>query len=172
MSRWFWKASGTEFTIKIVIYRSCLQYFVYICNAKGSKWAGDLCNQEIYVLSINFSAMNWYLKCFRQYADFEGRARRKEFWMYSLFNFAIYAVLMLIAATFYINGYPSMLMAVGGLASLYSLATLVSSLAVTFRRIHDTGRHGYMFSVGFIPIVGQIWLLMLLCQDSQSDSKK
>lgn len=114
--------------------------------------------------------MNWYLKCFRQYADFEGRARRKEFWMYSLFNFAIYAVLMLIAATFYINGYPSMMMAVGGLASLYSLATLVPSLAVTFRRIHDTGRHGYMFSVGFIPIVGLIWLLILLCQDSQSDS--
>ena len=114
--------------------------------------------------------MNWYLKCFRQYADFEGRARRKEFWMYSLFNFAIYAVLMLIAATFYINGYPSMLMAVGGLASLYSLATLVPSLAVTFRRIHDTGRHGHMFFVWIIPIVGAIWFLIMLCQDSQPES--
>lgn len=114
--------------------------------------------------------MNWYLKCFRQYADFEGRARRKEFWMYSLFNFAIYAVLMLIAAAFYINGYPSVLMAVGGLASLYSLATLVPSLAVTFRRIHDTGRHGHMFFVWIIPVVGAIWFLIMLCQDSQPES--
>lgn len=100
--------------------------------------------------------MNWYLKVLRKYADFGGRARRKEYWMFVLFNliFAIVAAIL-----------DSMLGSSMLIYGLYGLAMLIPSLAVTVRRLHDIGKSGWMFLIILIPIIGFIWLLILLIKD-------
>lgn len=107
--------------------------------------------------------MNWYLTCLKEhYADFKGRARRKEYWMFILFNFIISWVLMLLGGAIKLPwiGY------------LYSLAVLVPGLAVLVRRLHDTGRSGWWIFISLIPVVGAIWLLVLLCLDSQPEANE
>jgi uncharacterized membrane protein YhaH (DUF805 family) len=111
--------------------------------------------------------MQWYLKALKQYADFGGRARRTEFWMFVLVNVVISIVLGIVdTATGTANAY-----AVGGMASyspgilggLYALAVLIPSIAVTVRRLHDTDRSGWWFLIQLIPIVGGIVLLVFAC---------
>lgn len=102
--------------------------------------------------------MEWYLKALRQYADFEGRARRKEYWMFTLFNL-IFAILAVV-----IDG----LIGTGAIIYLfYVLATLIPNLSVSVRRLHDVGKSGWMYLVALIPLVGFIWLLVLFTTDSQ-----
>jgi uncharacterized membrane protein YhaH (DUF805 family) len=93
--------------------------------------------------------MNWYLSDLRNYAVFDGRARRKEYWFYVLFTFV--ACLLLAAP----GGIP---------AALYWLATLVPTFAVTVRRLHDTGRSGWWYLLILIPLVGGIVLLVFWLQ--------
>ena len=106
--------------------------------------------------------MEWYLKVMRNYANFNGRARRKEYWMFFLFNmiFAIAAVIAdnIIGFTFGETGY-------GVFYILYALAVFIPGLAVTVRRLHDTGKSGWFYFIVLIPIIGWIWLLVLLCTD-------
>jgi uncharacterized membrane protein YhaH (DUF805 family) len=102
--------------------------------------------------------MEWYLKALRQYADFEGRARRKEYWMFTLFNL-IFAILAVV-----IDG----LIGTGAIIYLfYVLATIIPNLSVSVRRLHDVGKSGWMYLVALIPLVGFIWLLVLFATDSQ-----
>lgn len=113
--------------------------------------------------------MDWYIKCLRQYFDFKGRARRKEYWMFALFNF-IFAIgitivdSMIMASTNSYNG--------SFLLWLYYLLTIIPSFAVGIRRLHDVGKSGWMALVGFIPLVGVIWLIVLFCMDSQPGSNQ
>ena len=109
--------------------------------------------------------MEWYLKVMKQYADFSGRARRKEYWMFTLMymviTFAIYFLgIAAIAFT------PVILMIAMGLVVLSSLAHIIPSLAVTVRRLHDTGRSGWWILISFIPLIGFIVMLVFLCTDS------
>ena len=111
--------------------------------------------------------MEWFLKVLRQYADFKGRARRKEYWMFSLFAglFGLVFYVFLIAGIL-LNS--SSLMAVGvGLYAIYGLGIMLPALAVSVRRLHDVGKSGWMLLVSIIPFVGSIWLLVLVCTDSQ-----
>ena len=101
--------------------------------------------------------MNWYLKVLKQYADFNGRARRKEYWMFVLFNM-IFAI---VAATLdYVIGSS------GILFGLYVLALLIPGLAAGVRRLHDVGKSGWMMFITLIPLIGGIWLLVLMATDS------
>lgn len=113
--------------------------------------------------------MEWYLKVIRHYADFNGRARRKEYWMFILFNviFAIVAMILdnVLGIAFEQIGY-------GPLYILYAIFALVPGLAVAVRRLHDIGKSGWMFFIAFIPIIGSIWLLILLCTDGESGSNQ
>ena len=107
--------------------------------------------------------MNWYLKVLRQYADFSGRARRMEYWMFVLFNVMIAFVLLIIdniiGIAFEDIGY-------GPLYLIYCLAIIIPSLAVAVRRLHDSGRSGWWLLISLIPFIGGIWLLVLLLMDS------
>jgi uncharacterized membrane protein YhaH (DUF805 family) len=97
--------------------------------------------------------MNWYLAVLKNYVGFSGRARRTEYWMFALFNFIIFAVLAILAV---VTRSPIFFI----LLFLYDLAVIVPSLAVTWRRIQDTGRHGLWILLGLIPLVGPIILLV------------
>ena len=107
--------------------------------------------------------MNWYLKVLKQYADFSGRARRKEYWMFVLFNmiFAIVAAILdnVLGIAMEGTGY-------GPLYGIYALAVLIPGLAVAVRRLHDVGKSGWMILITLIPLIGAIWLLVLLVTDS------
>lgn len=100
--------------------------------------------------------MDWYLKVLKQYADFNGRARRKEYWMFVLFNviFEIVAwILDLILGTYLV------------IITIYGLAILIPAIAVTVRRLHDTGKSGWWILIDFVPVIGFIWLIILLVQE-------
>lgn len=101
--------------------------------------------------------MDWYLAVLKNYAGFSGRARRKEYWMFTLFHAIAIAVLFGIGAAM-----DSMI-----LYFIYVLATLVPSLAVTVRRLHDTGRSGGWFFIAFVPFVGGIILLVFTVLEGQ-----
>lgn len=109
--------------------------------------------------------MKWYLKVIRHYADFSGRARRTEYWMFVLFNFIFALAALLIDNIFrltFVQEIPY-----GVVYLLYIIAMMLPSLAVAVRRLHDTGKSGWMFLISLIPIVGGIWLLVLMCTDSK-----
>ena len=94
------------------------------------------------------------------YADFNGRARRSEYWYFTLVNVCISLVLSLLQQ---ITGWN--LFAV--LSGLVSLALLVPGLALCWRRLHDIGKSGAWYFIIFAPIVGIILMLVWFCQDSQ-----
>ncbi|MED4532328.1 DUF805 domain-containing protein [Metabacillus fastidiosus] len=108
--------------------------------------------------------MHWYLKALKNYVGFQGRARRKEYWMFVLFNVIIALILSVIQTVADID--PPVLTAI------YSLAIFLPSLAVTVRRLHDIGRSGWWYFINLIPLIGGIILLVFTCQDSQSGSNK
>lgn len=99
--------------------------------------------------------MNWYLLVIKKYAVFQGRARRKEFWMfmllYTIFSIVLEQVDMFIG-TYHIQ--------YGGLfSSVYNLALIIPSIAVGTRRLHDINRSGWWQLLFLIPIIG--WLILL-----------
>lgn len=108
--------------------------------------------------------MNWYLKVLKQYADFSGRARRTEYWMFFLFNM-IFAFLAAIIDN--VLGTASPELGYGIFYGIYALAMFIPGLAVAVRRLHDVGKSGWMLLIAFIPLIGAIWLLVLLLTDSQ-----
>ena len=106
--------------------------------------------------------MNWYLEVLKKYADFNGRARRKEYWMFFLFNLIITIVLVIVDGIVGTSAVPGTL---GLLAGIYSLALLIPGIAVAIRRLHDTGRSGWWILIGLVPFVGGIILIVFMVQD-------
>ncbi|MBV8033320.1 MAG: DUF805 domain-containing protein [Betaproteobacteria bacterium] len=107
--------------------------------------------------------MSWYLMVLRKYADFAGRARRKEYWMFVLVN----VIAMFIAAML-----DSILGTRNVLQALYWLALLVPSIAVGVRRLHDTDRTGWWLLLAFVPIIGVIVLLVFMVQAGQTTDNR
>jgi len=111
--------------------------------------------------------MEWYLMVWRKYAEFNGRARRKEYWMFALFNFVIVLVVegisfgMLTATRSSMFGFM-----LAGLICIYCLAAVIPSLAVTVRRLHDIGMSGWLVLIALVPILGGLALLVMTLMDS------
>src|SRR5580700_3881116 len=100
--------------------------------------------------------MSWYLKVLRDYAIFQGRARRKEYWYFFLFNLIVaFGIGIIFGALKTLFGIPS------SYAQLYTLGILIPSIAVAVRRIHDTGHSGWW-------ILCPIYNIVLLVRNGQS----
>ena len=97
-----------------------------------------------------------------KYLDFSGRARRKEYWGFILFDFIINAAIGFAAHRLRASILPA---AIGSLSSLYSLAVLLPRLAVTVRRLHDSDKSGWWFFILLVPVIGPIWLFILLIRE-------
>jgi uncharacterized membrane protein YhaH (DUF805 family) len=108
--------------------------------------------------------MNYYVDVLKKYTVFSGRAARKEYWMFALWNFIIAVALTAVSATIVLLAKNSL---VGFVVDLYALAVLLPNLGVFIRRMHDTGRTGWWIFIGLIPIIGAIVLLVFLVQDSK-----
>lgn len=100
--------------------------------------------------------MNWYVSSLKNYVGFQGRARRKEYWNFVLFNLLVSLVVALVDTV----------LDTGVLLPLYSLAVLLPSVAVSARRLHDTGRSGLWLLISLVPLVGGIVLLVFMLSDT------
>ncbi|MCB0123296.1 MAG: DUF805 domain-containing protein [Caldilineaceae bacterium] len=106
--------------------------------------------------------MSWYLAVLQKYFDFSGRARRKEYWYFVLFNIIVSIILAVIDQAI---GTGSIEGGVGLLGGLYSLAVLLPGLGVSVRRLHDTGRSGWWILINLIPLIGSIVFLVFTVSD-------
>ena len=118
--------------------------------------------------------MEWYLKVMRDnYANFSGRARRKEFWMFVLVQTIVMIGLMILDS---VLGLDFELQGISlGYGYLYLIGIIVHfipSLAVVVRRLHDVGKSGWFYFIFLIPIIGVLWLLVLYCTEGQKQDNK
>lgn len=120
--------------------------------------------------------MEWMFVPFKRYADFEGRSRRMEYWMYQVFTMLVYVVLLMIT----LAGIPwteletnpdavpgPLTWIGGGLIVLWYLFTFVPDIAVTVRRFHDQDQSGWMYLLRFIPYVGSLVVMVFMFIDGQ-----
>lgn len=107
--------------------------------------------------------MNWYLKVIKDnYANFNGRARRQEYWMFTLFHVIIVFVLAFLSGALAESADSPVALIV---LLIYVLATFLPALAVTVRRLHDTGKSGWYYLLTLIPYIGGIILLVFTVQN-------
>ena len=112
--------------------------------------------------------MEWMLMPLRRYADFSGRSRRMEFWMWQLFKFivgiVIWGIFFAVAGSALMSGDPNAIMAVGGaavivwaLAMIFGLAIIIPDIAVAVRRLHDTNRSGWWLLAPVVPYLVMVF---------------
>ncbi|PKQ19852.1 MAG: hypothetical protein CVT66_07965 [Actinobacteria bacterium HGW-Actinobacteria-6] len=113
-----------------------------------------------------------YRKAFKQYATFSGRADLHEFWSFAIVNFVLYLIMALPVIDRYLGTYVlGWLYNLSFAYPLYSLAVLLPSIAITVRRLHDTGRSGGWYFISLVPAVGSIILLVFLLQNSNGENQ-
>jgi uncharacterized membrane protein YhaH (DUF805 family) len=105
--------------------------------------------------------MQWYTEVLKKYVVFSGRARRKEFWMFTLFSAIISIILNIVDRVIGTDSATGS----GLLGSLYGLAVLLPTLAVGMRRLHDTDRSGWWLLLYLIPVLGWIVLIVFWATD-------
>ena len=112
--------------------------------------------------------MHWYIDVLKKYTVFEGRARRKEYWIFVLISSLVLIFLSLIDE---LTGWK-VWEDEGVLSLVYSIAVFVPTLAVVVRRLHDTDRSGWWILIALIPLVGAIVLLVfLILKGNEGDNR-
>jgi uncharacterized membrane protein YhaH (DUF805 family) len=114
--------------------------------------------------------IEWYKKVvFENYANFTGRARRSEYWYYTIASSIISIILMVVdnaaGLTFGVSNS-------GIIGMIYSFAVLLPGLAVLIRRLHDVGKSGWFLFIVFIPLAGIIWLFVVLCTEGDNGTNE
>ena len=113
--------------------------------------------------------MEWATLPLKKYAQFTGRSRRKEYWLYALLVFAIsYAIGMVEG----VLGLNSMFFLYGPFSLLFGLAIFLPSIAVGVRRLHDTGRSGWFILLGLIPILGALALIYFFVLEGEKGTNR
>jgi uncharacterized membrane protein YhaH (DUF805 family) len=107
--------------------------------------------------------MNWYIDALKNYANFQGRAQRKAYWMFVLFWFIAAGIAAILDNVLGTNG---------AIFGLYALGTLVPFIALAVRRLHDIGKSGWWYLIQLVPVIGGIWFLVLTVTDSQTGSNQ
>ena len=110
--------------------------------------------------------MDWMIMPLERYADFSGRSQRMEYWMFTLFYLIVITVLLGFAIFF---GSPAgedhtlaenySLVVLG----LFVVGTIIPSIAVTVRRLHDQDKSGWFYLMSFIPYIGGLIMFVFMC---------
>lgn len=123
--------------------------------------------------------MEWYIKVMRDnYINFKGRARRKEYWMFTL----VYVIILMgctaldnmLGTVFMMDGgaLGEISMGYGWVYTICGLAHFLPALSLVVRRLHDVGKSGWFYLIILIPLIGIIWLLVLYCTEGQKQDNK
>jgi uncharacterized membrane protein YhaH (DUF805 family) len=110
--------------------------------------------------------MEWFLLAWKRGAEFTGRSRRKEYWMFHLVNLLVGVFVIVLAL---IAGGDAAFKIAISCCFIYSFLAFVPSLAVTVRRLHDIGRSGYWYFIAFVPLIGGIVLFVFTVLDSDPE---
>jgi len=105
--------------------------------------------------------MDYFTDTLKNFAEFSGRATRKQYWMFYLF-YIIFA---------FVTGIVAGIFNADWLISVYVLVIFIPNISITARRLHDTGRSGWWQLIGIIPLIGWIILIYFLVLDSDDDNK-
>lgn len=108
--------------------------------------------------------MNYYVDAWKKFADFKGRSRRKEFWLFWLINSAIGGLLQQVTGSLGMAGTIILI--------VFGLAIILPMIAVSIRRIHDINKSGWWLLISLIPIIGSIWFIVLAIKDSEPQSNQ
>ena len=110
--------------------------------------------------------MKWMFLPLKRIGDFRGRSRRREFWMFTLFEVAV------ICATGFVDRALGEARGEGIIGSLVILAFMVPSVMVPIRRLHDTDRSGWWIWVSLVPVLGSLALLALFCMEGTGGTNR
>lgn len=109
--------------------------------------------------------MGWFIQAWMRAAEFSGRSRRKEYWMFTLFNGIVVLSAVLAVPLISPSGWTRPLRTV---LWAYIWVQVVPYLSLTVRRLHDVGKSGWWYFITLIPLIGAIYLLILMCTDSDA----
>ena len=112
---------------------------------------------------------DWYYKVILNYTNFNGRARRQEYWYFTLVNVLVNLVMGIIDR---VIGSVMQMDNFGFFSVISALFIMIPSIAVTVRRLHDSGRTGWWALIAFVPVIGILVLLYFLIQDSEEGSNQ
>lgn len=113
----------------------------------------------------NYGIMDWFKKGLRNYANFSGRARRKEYWYFVLVQMGLVIIAMILDAIIFNSE-------IGLFYIVVALGLFLPGLAVTIRRLHDTSRSGWWFLISILPLIGSIILLVFLASDTKFETNQ
>jgi uncharacterized membrane protein YhaH (DUF805 family) len=113
--------------------------------------------------------MDWYLEVLKKYAVFEGRAGRKEYWFFILFNILIS---MALGYVDWLTGNINPETGLGILSGIYALGVMIPGMAVSVRRLHDTDRSGWWLLITFVPVIGAIVFFYFMVLDSNPETNE
>ena len=113
----------------------------------------------------NYGIMDWFKKGLRNYANFSGRARRKEYWYFVLVQMGLVIIAMILDAIIFNSE-------IGLFYIVVALGLFLPGLAVTIRRLHDTSRSGWWFLISILPLIGSIVLLVFLASDTKFETNQ
>ena len=139
---------------------------IYVVGGQGIEGLAQNIDQQFNQIMHNnkdesqYSMIDWFVKCLKNYANFSGRARRKEYWFFVLMQFIILMIAMILDSILFSG--PSFFY------SVVALGLFIPSLAAGVRRMHDTGRSGWLLLISLIPLVG---LLVIFWLASETELK-
>lgn len=107
----------------------------------------------------------------KRYAQFSGRASRREFWGFALFS-VVAALAILFVAGIMLEIDEGLSIVLVNLYWIFVIALYIPSLSVSVRRLHDTGKSGWWNLISVIPFIGQIWLIVLWCEASVNEDNQ
>ena len=111
--------------------------------------------------------MKYYIEAIRNYAVFKGRATRKEFWMFTLFNFLIAIAISSIVGIMEGHSVSELDSMTNAANTIYMLFILLPTISIAVRRLHDLGLNGWWWFISFIPLFGPIIIIVLACRPSE-----
>ena len=113
----------------------------------------------------NYGIIDWFKKGLRNYTNFSGRARRKEYWYFVLVQMGLVIIAMILDAIIFNSE-------TGLFYIVVALGLFLPGLAVTIRRLHDTSRSGWWFLISILPLIGSIILLVFLASDTKLETNQ
>lgn len=117
------------------------------------------------MIEENYNIVDWFKKGLKNYANFSGRARRKEYWFFTLAQFILVLVAMILDTIIFDTG-------MGLFYAVVALGLFIPSLAVAIRRLHDTSHSGWWILITILPLIGSIVLIVFLASDTKPETNQ